>query len=114
LAADSFPGESRDIDENDTDDEHLKRPKVRYHFRSSTLLADELFPPEKRSREIDDNDTDDDPLPKVFRGRASISEEVVVALGDALGDATRSRASTASDATGEALLPALRYPLSSK
>ena len=85
-------------------------------------MAEVLFPPGKRSRDIDDNDTDDDaPLRVILRGPASISEEVVVALGDALGDATRSRAfttrsraSTASDATGEALLPALRYPLSSK
>ena len=85
-------------------------------------MAEVLFPPGKRSRDIDDHDTDDDaPLRVILRGPASISEEVVVALGDALGDATRSRASTtrsrastASDATGEALLPALRYPLSSK
>jgi hypothetical protein len=110
LADDSFPpGESRDIDENDTDDEHLKRPKVRSHFRFSTLLANDLFPTGKRSRDIDDSDTDDAPLHVALPGRAIISEEVVVALGAA----ARSHASTASDVTGEAL-PALRYPLSSK
>ena len=79
MADDSFPGESRDIDESDTGDEHLERPK---QFRSSTLMTKNLFEPIPKSEAESDDDFKSLPvaLPGPQAGAVRATMESVEAL----------------------------------